>query len=150
MTPHYYFDPFSAAGSQAFMLQDTSGNIQMSAQFSGICVSRDERPLTFTVACRGYSDMHITLTGQQIYSVFEDKCAQTLKRMGIIRKMYEELHDPRVSLKSTLLAGHKLWIFTERGDLVTLYFVRHVKAKKSRQISQLLILAADIKVFAPG
>ena len=66
--------------------------------------------------------------------------------------MYESVHSPTVKVKSTGLAGHKVWIRCEGGAFFTLYVVRvprkeGKRSNRSLRADRLAVVAIDAVVF---
>lgn len=141
--PHHYVDPFAVPGVRAFMMPNVSSSVQISAQFEGVTITRDAKPLVFTLTWKGHPERHVTLSGTQIYDEFERKCICMSRRMQVIRKLYRDTSNPQVLIKSTSMSGHKLWIHIGQGELVTLYIVKQVHKKGN---VRLMVVAVDIKV----
>ena len=76
---HIRSEGYCIGVSEAFINPNQNGihNVQMSSQFCGIPVSRDSRPFTFNLKTNYHQSTVITLTGSDVYSAFESKCAGT-------------------------------------------------------------------------
>jgi hypothetical protein len=128
-------------------------HVQMSAQFGGIVLSRDNKTITFRLSCNYHRPSFVTLTGSDVYSSFEKKCNEIKLQMRRIREVYASAPSSarmQVDIHTTYLAGHKLWVRTGDGEFVTLYLVRHTSLKRRNIAHKLMIVAADICVLMPN
>ena len=136
-----FINPYSSS-------QD-SEMVQLSAQFAGIVLSRDARPFDMIFECSDRMPITVTITGEEVYTAFEEKCRNTVKRMQVIRELYERTVRPAVRIQSTMLSGHKIWMRQQDGSFLTLYLVRTVVTKRSRAVSKLTVVAVDCRVRMP-
>lgn len=147
---YFYSRDVGSAFINPYKFDQGDDVVQMSAQFDCIVISRDARPLTVEFACNGFPTVYKSVTGEEIYSAFEERCKETLKRMQVIRSLYQSTSRPTVKIQSTRLAGHKIWIRLSCGTFLTFYVVRSVKTNRSRSVSKLTIVAIDSLVEMSG
>jgi hypothetical protein len=121
--------------------------MHISAQFSkGIDISQTNRGFIITLHAVGYTPRTVSLMGAQIYEAFLERCRLNAARRETVRKILRETPHAHISVNSTQMAGHKLWITDPRepGKFVTVYFARRVTTKKSRSSQHLCVVALDI------
>ena len=106
---------------------------------------RDGKRITFRLSCSG-KHRDISLCSADVYDAFDTRCHSSKKYAQTIRKLIDATVNARIQMKSTFLAGHKVWIHMGNGELATLYVVRHVVRHRNTLSSRLAIVAADIKV----
>lgn len=146
---HIRSEGYCIGVSEAFINPNQNGihNVQMSSQFCGIPVSRDSRPFTFNLKTNYHQSTVITLTGSDVYSAFESKCAGTKTTMRRLREMYAATPANvavNVDVHTTALAGHKVWIQAVGTAFVTLYLMRRDSVKRGKGVHTLLIAAVDV------
>lgn len=149
-------DPFCAGNADAFILpskdmEEGGPYMQVSAQFSQeLVLTNDNRILTIKVTCSDLQPVDVVFTGSSVYEAFELRCRDTKKRMRIVESLYNRTRRPTIRVTSTILSGHKLWVYSQDCQFVTFYVVRHMERKKNRQVMRLRVMAIDIKVKQPS
>jgi hypothetical protein len=121
--------------------------MHMSAQFSkGIDISQTNRAFVVTLHAKGYTPRIVSLTGAQIYEAFLKHCQVNAGRYETVAKILRATPHAHISVTSTQMAGHKLWITNplEPGSFVTVYFTQRLTVKKNRSTQHLCVVALDI------
>jgi hypothetical protein len=139
-------DAFCPGVASAFLNPcDEDGFVQMSAQFSPVHIALDNKTIRFHLAC---SDKHrdVCLLSADIYHAFETRCRTSKRYAATIRKLIDTTVSANIELRSTFLAGHKIWIHMGGGELATIYVVQHKVRHRNTMSSRLAIVAADLKV----
>lgn len=148
---HMHCEGYCMGISEAFINPYTNrqGTVQMSAQFNGIVVSRDDKAITFMLTTTCHKSSSVTLTGSGVYSAFERGCTGAKSTMQKLRGLYANVPasaQVKVDVLNTCFAGHKVWVHSADAEFVTLYLMRHTAVKRGKLVQQLMIVAADIGV----
>lgn len=123
------------------------GFIQMNAAFSDAIIIRNDTSLRFT-ATHGSCCSEVAIRGEDVYRAFEEKCKVRKDVARQLKTTIERSHNPDVTMRSSWIAGHKIFIqdLPEHCAMLTLYIMRKGSGSTKRKRALLAVVAVDMEV----